>query len=572
MVWSENKIFFGKEVTVIKTRKMDGVSIIPLGGLGEIGKNMTAIRCDDEILIIDAGLLFPDEELLGIDIVIQDISYLLEHRDMVKGVVITHGHEDHIGALPYLLREINVPVYSMKLTIGLIETKLKEATFVSNPRLHVVKPRQEFKVGSFRVELIRTCHSIPDSVAVAVHTPYGIILHSGDFKFDQTPVDGHGMDYQRIAELGNKGVLALLSDSTNVERPGYSASEKSVGENFDNIFRTAKERIIIATFASNVHRIQQVINAACHYGRKVAIAGRSMVNIANVAQEMGYLDVPAGTIIELDELNRYPRNEVVLLTTGSQGEPMSALTRMAMSDHRQVKIEEGDTVILSASPIPGNEKLVARVIDMLYRQGARVISGSASGVHTSGHACREELKMMLNLVKPKYFIPAHGEYRMFVKHKQLAVEVGIPEENVFIAENGSVIEVNEFQGAITGKVQAGRVLIDGLGVGDVGNIVLRDRKQLSQDGILIVVVTLDRETHSIAAGPDIVSRGFVYVREADELMAGAREKVTQSLEKSLERNIVDWSSLKTGLRDTLSRYLYEKTRRRPMILPIIQEI
>jgi ribonuclease J len=572
LVWSENKIFFGKEVTVIKTRKMDGVSIIPLGGLGEIGKNMTAIRCDDEILIIDAGLLFPDEELLGIDIVIQDISYLLEHRDMVKGVVITHGHEDHIGALPYLLREINVPVYSMKLTIGLIETKLKEATFVSNPRLHVVKPRQEFKVGSFRVELIRTCHSIPDSVAVAVHTPYGIILHSGDFKFDQTPVDGHGMDYQRIAELGNKGVLALLSDSTNVERPGYSASEKSVGENFDNIFRTAKERIIIATFASNVHRIQQVINAACHYGRKVAIAGRSMVNIANVAQEMGYLDVPAGTIIELDELNRYPRNEVVLLTTGSQGEPMSALTRMAMSDHRQVKIEEGDTVILSASPIPGNEKLVARVIDMLYRQGARVISGSASGVHTSDHACREELKMMLNLVKPKYFIPAHGEYRMLVKHKQLAVEVGIPEENVFIAENGSVIEVNEFQGAITGKVQAGRVLIDGLGVGDVGNIVLRDRKQLSQDGILIVVVTLDRETHSIAAGPDIVSRGFVYVREADELMAGAREKVTQSLEKSLERNIVDWSSLKTGLRDTLSRYLYEKTRRRPMILPIIQEI
>lgn len=533
---------------------------------------MTAIKCDDEILIIDAGLLFPDEELLGIDIVIQDISYLLENRDMVKGVVITHGHEDHIGALPYLLREINVPVYSMKLTIGLIETKLKETTFVTNPRLHVVKPRQEFKIGSFRVEMIRTCHSIPDSVAVAVHTPYGIILHSGDFKFDQTPVDGHGIDYQRIAELGNKGVLAFLSDSTNVERPGYSTSEKSVGESFDHIFRTAEERIIIATFASNVHRIQQVINAACHYGRKVAIAGRSMVNIANVAQEMGYLDIPVGTLIELDELNRYPRNEVVLLTTGSQGEPMSALTRMAMSDHRQVKIEEGDTVILSASPIPGNEKLVARVIDMLYRLGARVIAGSANGVHTSGHACREELKMMLNLVKPKYFIPAHGEYRMLVKHKQLAMEVGIPEENIFIAENGSVIEINENHGAITGKVQAGRVLIDGLGVGDVGNIVLRDRKQLSQDGILIVVVTLDRENRTIAAGPDIVSRGFVYVREADELMAGAREKVEQTLEKSLERNIVDWSSLKTGLRDSLSKYLYEKTRRRPMILPIIQEI
>ena len=565
-------MFYSKEATVIKSKIYDGVSIIPLGGLGEIGKNMTAIKCDNEILIIDAGLLFPDEELLGIDIVIQDISYLLEHRDMVKGVVITHGHEDHIGALPYLLREINVPVYSMKLTIGLIETKLKEATFAANPRLHVVKPRQEFKVGSFRVELIRTCHSIPDSVAVAVHTPYGIILHSGDFKFDQTPVDGHSIDYQRIAELGNKGVLAFLSDSTNVERPGYSTSEKSVGESFDHIFRTASERIIIATFASNVHRIQQVINAACNYGRKVAIAGRSMVNIANVAQEMGYLDVPSGTIIELDELSQYPRNEVVLLTTGSQGEPMSALTRMAMSDHRQVKIEAGDTVILSASPIPGNEKLVSRVIDMLYRLGARVIAGSNNGVHTSGHACREELKMMLNLVKPKYFIPAHGEYRMLVKHKQLAMEVGIPEENILIAENGSVIEVNEYQGAITGKVPAGRVLIDGLGVGDVGNIVLRDRKQLSQDGILIVVVTLDRENHTIAAGPDIVSRGFVYVREADELMTGAKEKVAQTLEKYLERNIVDWSSLKTGLRDSLSKYLYEKTRRRPMILPIIQEI
>ena len=565
-------MFYSKEATVIKSKIYDGVSIIPLGGLGEIGKNMTAIKCDNEILIIDAGLLFPDEELLGIDFVIHDISYLLEHRDMVKGVVITHGHEDHIGALPYLLREINVPVYSMKLTIGLIETKLKEATFAANPRLHVVKPRQEFKVGSFRVELIRTCHSIPDSVAVAVHTPYGIILHSGDFKFDQTPVDGHSIDYQRIAELGNKGVLAFLSDSTNVERPGYSTSEKSVGESFDHIFRTASERIIIATFASNVHRIQQVINAACNYGRKVAIAGRSMVNIANVAQEMGYLDVPSGTIIELDELSQYPRNEVLLLTTGSQGEPMSALTRMAMSDHRQVKIEAGDTVILSASPIPGNEKLVSRVIDMLYRLGARVIAGSNNGVHTSGHACREELKMMLNLVKPKYFIPAHGEYRMLVKHKQLAMEVGIPEENIFIAENGSVIEVNEYQGAITGKVPAGRVLIDGLGVGDVGNIVLRDRKQLSQDGILIVVVTLDRENHTIAAGPDIVSRGFVYVREADELMPGAKEKVAQTLEKYLERNIVDWSSLKTGLRDSLSKYLYEKTRRRPMILPIIQEI
>ena len=533
---------------------------------------MTAIKCDDEILIIDAGLMFPEEELLGIDIVIQDISYLIENRDMVKGVVITHGHEDHIGGLPYLLREINVPVYSMRLTIGLIEAKLKETTFVSAPRLHVVKPRQEFKIGSFRIELIQTCHSIPDSVAVAVHTRYGIIFHSGDFKFDQTPIDGKSIDYQRIAELGNQGVLAFMSDSTNVERPGYSTSEKSVGENFDNIFRSAKERIVVATFASNVHRIQQVINSAYDYGRKVAIAGRSMVNIVNVSQELGYLDVPRSTLIELDDLDKYPRNEIVLLTTGSQGEPMSALTRMAMSDHRRVKIEEGDTVILSASPIPGNEKLISRVIDMLYKLGARVIAGSNNGVHVSGHACREELKMMINLVKPKYFIPVHGEYRMLVKHKQLAVEVGMPEENIFIAENGSVININEKSASITGKVTAGRVLIDGLGVGDVGNIVLRDRKQLSQDGILIVVVTLDRENKTIAAGPDIVSRGFVYVREADELMNGAKERVAQILDKYLERNIVDWSSLKTGLRDGLGKYLYEQTRRRPMILPIIQEI
>ncbi len=533
---------------------------------------MTAIKCNNEILIIDAGLEFPEEELLGIDIVIPDITYLIENRSMVKGVVITHGHEDHIGGLPYLLRELDIPVYSMRLTIGLIESKLKETTFVNAPRLHVVKPRQEFKVGSFRVELVRTCHSIPDSVAVAVHTPYGIIFHSGDFKFDQTPVDGHPIDYQRIAEFGSQGVLAFLSDSTNVERPGYSTSEKSVGENFDTLFRAAEGRIVVATFASNVHRIQQVINAACQYGRKVAIAGRSMVNIAEVSQELGYLNVPDGTLIELDELDQYPRNEIVLLTTGSQGEPMSALTRMAMSDHRQVQIEAGDTVILSASPIPGNEKLVSRVIDMLYRQGARVIAGAGNGVHSSGHACREELKMMLNLVKPKYFIPVHGEYRMLVKHKQLAMEVGMPEENIFIAENGNVIELSEQKGAISGKVTSGRVLIDGLGVGDVGNIVLRDRKQLSQDGILIVVVTLDREKRLIVAGPDIVSRGFVYVREADELMAGARERVMQTLEKYLERNIVDWSSLKTGLRDSLSHYLYEKTRRRPMILPIIQEI
>jgi len=561
-----------KEVVIINKQKKDFVSIIPLGGLGEIGKNMTAIRCDDEILIIDAGLMFPEEELLGIDIVIPDISYLLENRDMVKGIVITHGHEDHVGALSYVLRELDVPVYSTKLTIGLLEIKLKEANLSSPPRLHVVKPRQEFKVGSFRIELLKTCHSIPDSVAVAVHTPYGVILHTGDFKFDQTPIDGQSTDYQRIAELGNQGVLALLSDSTNVEKSGFSSSEKVIGETFDHVFRVAKERIVIATFASNVHRIQQIVDAAFNYGRKIAIAGRSMVNIVTVAQELGYLNVPDNMLIELDELDLYPRNEVVLVTTGSQGEPMSALTRMAMSDHRRVKIEAGDTVIISATPIPGNEKLVVRVIDMLYRLGAEVVTASNTTVHVSGHACKEELKLMLNLVKPKYFIPAHGEYRMLVKHARLAQEVGIPAENVFVAENGNVIKLNQEEGKIDGKVTAGRVLIDGLGIGDVGNIVLRDRKQLSQDGILVAVVTLDRENKMIVAGPDIVSRGFVYVRESDELMNGAKEIIKQSLEKSFEKNITDWSSLKSTIRDTLSKYLYEKTKRRPMILPIIQEV
>lgn len=546
--------------------------MIPLGGLGEVGKNMMAIKCNDEILVIDSGLMFPEEELLGIDIVIPDISYLLENKDMVKGVVLTHGHEDHIGALPYVLRDLNVPVYGTKLTMGLLETKLKEATHVHNPRLHVVKPREMFKVGSFSIELLRTCHSIPDSVAVAVHTKYGVILHSGDFKFDQTPVDGQITDFQRIAELGNQGVLVLLSDSTNVEKPGYSVSEKIVGKNLDDLFRSAKERVIIATFASNVHRIQQVVTSAYNHGRKIAIAGRSMVNVVGVAQDLGYLTIPEGILVELDEINNYPRSQIILLTTGSQGEPMSALTRIAMSDHRRVQIEPGDTVILSANPIPGNEKLVAKVVDMLFKLGAEVVHESGAGVHVSGHACKEELKLLINLVRPKYFMPVHGEYRMLLKHAQLAKQVGIPEENVFVAENGNVLEFNNERGGIAGKVPSGRVLIDGLGVGDVGNIVLRDRKQLSQDGILIVVVTLNRELKQVVAGPDMVSRGFVYVREADQLMGEAKERVKVCLDKCLEKNIVEWASLKASLRDVLGKYLYEKTRRRPMILPIIMEV
>ena len=564
---------YKKEVYVISNKKKnDCVNVIPLGGLGEVGKNMLAIKCQDEIIIIDSGLMFPEEELLGIDIVIPDISYLIENKDMVKGIVLTHGHEDHIGALPYVLRDLNVPVYGTKLTIGLLETKLKETVFVNHPRLHVMKPREFFKVGSFTIEMIRTSHSIPDSVAIAVHTKFGVILHSGDFKFDQTPVDGQITDFQRIAELGNQGVLLLMSDSTNVERAGYSTSEKVVGKNLDDLFRAAKERIIIATFASNVHRIQQVITSAYNYGRKVAIAGRSMVNVIGVAQDLGYLIIPEGTLVELDEINNYPRNQIVLLTTGSQGEPMSALTRMAMSDHRRVQIEQGDTVILSANPIPGNEKLVAKVVDMLFKLGAEVVHESSAGVHVSGHAYKEELKLLINLVKPKYFMPVHGEYRMLLKHAQLAQQVGMSDENIFVAENGNVLEFDHDKGCISGKVNSGRVLIDGLGIGDVGNIVLRDRKQLSQDGILIIVVTLNRELKQVVAGPDIVSRGFVYVREADELMGEAKERVKVCLDKCLEKNIVEWSSLKASLRDALGKYLYEKTRRRPMILPIIMEV
>ena len=545
--------------------------MIPLGGLGEIGKNMTVVKFDDEILVIDAGLMFPEEELLGIDVVIPDISYLLENRQLVRGIVLTHGHEDHIGALPYVLRELNVPVYGTALTIGLLEAKLKEAG-IKDAKLHVQKQGTQFRVGKFRVELLRTCHSIPDACAIAIHTPYGVIFHTGDFKFDQTPVDGKLTDFQRIAELGYKGVLLMMSDSTNAERPGYSLSEKMVGKRFDDIFRGIEGRIIVATFASNVHRVQQVIDAAYNYKRKVAVAGRSLVNTVSVAQELGYLNVPKNLLIELEDINKYPANKVVIITTGSQGEPMSGLSRMAMSDHRKVQIIEGDTIIHSANPIPGNEKLINRVSDLLFKQGADVIQGSEAKVHVSGHAYREDLKLMLNLVQPKYFMPVHGEYSKLLKHALLAEEVGMSPENVFVSENGNVLEVNEDKAAITGKVTSGRVLIDGLGVGDVGNIVLRDRKQLSQDGIVIVVVTIDKENKQVVAGPDLVSRGFVYVREADELMDEAKERVNQCLAKCMEKNITEWAGLKSGIRETLSKYLYEKTRRRPMILPIIMEV
>ena len=548
------------------------LSLIPLGGLGEVGKNMMAVRFDKEIMVIDAGLSFPEDELLGIDIVIPDITFLIENKDMIKGIVLTHGHEDHIGALPYVLKEINVPVYGTRLTLGLVQEKLKEND-IGNVKLMPIQPKDKIKLGKhFNVEFFKVSHSIPDAVGLAIHTPVGTILHAADFKFDQTPVDGEVTDFATIAEYGKKGVLVLLSDSTNVERPGYTLSERAVGESFDEIFRNAKGRIIVATFASNVHRIQQVINAADKYNRKVAIVGRSMVNVATIAQETGYLTIPENVLLSIDEIFSYPSERITILTTGSQGEPMSALTRMAMSDHRRVKIVTGDTVIISAHPIPGNEKLVAKTINQLFYLGAEVIHESVSGIHVSGHASQEELKLMLNLVKPKFFVPVHGEYRHLVKHAKLAVQIGIPDENIFVAENGQVLEFSAKKGAINGRVTSGRILIDGLGVGDVGNIVLRDRKQLSQDGIFIIVVTIDKVANLVVAGPDVISRGFVYVRESEELMEESREKVKIVLDNCFEKGITDWSSIKSQIRDTLGKYLYEKTKRRPMLIPIIMEV
>jgi ribonuclease J len=547
------------------------VQIIPLGGLGEIGKNMTVIRYGDEIIVIDSGLMFPGDDMLGIDLVIPDISYLLDNRDLVRAIILTHGHEDHIGALPYVLKQLNVPVYGTKLTLGILEGRLRENN-VDSSNLISVRPRDQIQIGPFKVGFIRVSHSIADSVALSIKTPVGTIVHTGDFKFDQTPVDGKVTDFYRFSDLGDKGVLVLMADSTNAEHPGFTMSEKSVGQTFDDTFRSARERIIIATFSSNIHRVQQAVDTACRYKRKVAVLGRSMINVVNIAMELGYLTIPEGVLIDIDEIHNYPSSSIVIVTTGSQGEPMSALTRMAMSDHKKVDITPGDTIIISATPIPGNEKLVSRTIDFLLRQGAEVVYERASGVHVSGHASQEELKLMHNLIRPKFFVPVHGEYRHLIKHSKLAQELGMPKENIFIAENGQVLEFTHDRGSIAGKVAAGAILVDGLGVGDVGNIVLRDRRQLSQDGILIVVITLDKQRGCVVAGPDIVSRGFVYVRESEHLMEEARDKVKQALERCELNNVTEWAAIKSGVRDTLGKYLYEKTRRRPMILPIIMEV
>lgn len=548
------------------------LKVIPLGGMQEIGKNITVFEYCDDIIVIDCGSAFPEDEMLGIDLVIPDTTYLTKNKDKIRGIILTHGHEDHIGALPYVLKELNVPVYGTRLTLGLLENKLDEHGMLSSTELKVVEPGQSIKLGVFNVEFIRSTHSIADVVALSISTPVGLIVHTSDFKIDYTPIESEPINLARFAELGNKGVLLLMCDSTNVEREGYTMSERTVGETFEEIFMNAKGRIIVATFASNVHRIQQIINASVKFNRKVFVSGRSMVNVVDVAMNLGYLTVPDGVLVDLDQIDRFASEKIVLITTGTQGEPMSALSRMASSDHRKVEIVPGDLVIISASPIPGNEKFVFRVINELFKKGAEVIYQALADIHVSGHACMEELKLIHNLVKPKYFMPIHGEYRHLKQHANLAHKLGMPMENIFIMDIGNVLELNNNSAKTNGSVTSGSVLVDGLGVGDVGNIVLRDRRHLAQDGLIVVVVTTEKETGTVIAGPDIISRGFVYVRESEDLMEQARQVIVNALQICEGKRKNDWSVKKSTIKDELRVFLYEKTKRRPMILPIIMEI
>ena len=553
-------------------RRTAVVKFTALGGLGEIGKNLYVIECSNDLFIIDCGLAFPDEDMLGVDIVIPDFSYLEKNRERFRGVFLTHGHEDHIGALPYLLKKINVPVYGTKLTLGLCEGKLREHGILSQCSLNVISPRQTVKMGCMTVEFIRVNHSIPDACALAIHTPAGIIVHTGDFKVDYTPIEGGTIDLARFGELGNKGVLALFSDSTNAERPGYTMSERKVGDSFRNIFASAEgRRIIVATFSSNIHRIQQIIDNAVISDRKVAVSGRSMVNVIQKAIELGYIHIPSGILIDIERVNKFPPENTVVITTGSQGEPLSALSRMSAGDHRQVTITPNDLIIISATPIPGNEKTVGRVINDLMKSGAEVVYEAMYEVHVSGHACQDELKMMLSLTKPNFFIPVHGEYKHMKKHAQLAVRMGIPEKNIFILNLGQQLETDSVDMKAVTQVTAGKVLVDGLGVGDVGAVVLRDRKKLAQDGLIIIVATLERETKRILSGPDIVSRGFVYVRESEELMDAAKMLMTDTINK-FAGNGNTINTIKNNMRDEMSDFLFYKTKRSPMVLPVIMEI
>ncbi len=549
------------------------VKIYPLGGLGEVGKNITLYECGDDMLLVDCGLVFPDSDMFGVDLVIPDFSFVLQNRSRIRGLIITHGHEDHIGSLPYLLREFNVPVYSARLTLGLIRNKLEEHGLASSAQLNEIMPGRKFKLGCFTIEPIHVNHSIPDALAFAIDCPAGVILHTGDFKIDYTPISGGPTDLAAIAAYGKKGVLALLSDSTNAERPGFTATEHKVGESFASLFRRAeKKRIVIATFASNVYRIQQIIDLAVAAGRKVAVSGRSMVNNTAMAHELGYLHAPEGAVIDIEEINKYPPEKIVLITTGSQGEPLSALSRMASASHRNVRIGEGDFIIISANPIPGNEKMVTKVVNGLLKLGAEVIYESMYDVHVSGHACQEEQKLMLTLANPQFFLPVHGEYKQLKKHAMTALAVGVPSENIYIGENGDCI-IQSADGIRLGEpVTAGAVMVDGLGVGDVGSAVLRDRRHLSEDGLVIVVVTVDGASGTVLSGPELVSRGFVYVRESEELLDGARAAVRETLAGLDRRDMRDHGMVKTRLRETVSSYLYRKTKRSPMILPIIMQV
>ncbi len=559
-----------KESSIFKSSKL---KIIPLGGLHEVGKNITVFEYEDEIIIVDCGLSFPEDDMLGIDLVIPDISYLEKNKEKIKGMIITHGHEDHIGSVPYFLKQINIPIYAPRLAAGLIRNKLEEHKLLRSTTIIEVMQGQTMKLGKyFSIEIIRSTHSIPDSVMLAITTPVGTILHTGDFKVDYTPIDGKIMNLGRIAELGNQGILALMSDSTNAERKGFTMSESSVGDVFDKLFIHCTKRIVVATFASNVHRVQQIVNLAVKYGRKIAVCGRSMINMIETARELGYIDCPEDLFIDIDMIGTYNDEQLVIITTGSQGEPMSALTRMAAGDHRKVTITANDLVIISANPIPGNEKFVSKVVDDLMQIGAEVVYSALADVHVSGHACQEEQKLIIALAKPKYFIPVHGEYRQLMAHAETAKQMGIDGRNIVLMSNGRVLEINEEEAKLTTSVQSGRVLVDGLGVGDVGNIVLRDRQHLSQDGLIIVVLTMDSNTGEVVAGPDVISRGFVYVRESENLMDDVKSVVRHEIKKCEEREIRDWATIKSTVRENLKDYIFMKTKRNPMIIPIIMEV
>ncbi len=552
--------------------KKSNLKIIPLGGLEEIGNNMTIFEYEDEIIVVDCGLEFPTDDMLGVDLVIPDATYLEKNKDKVKAFIITHGHEDHIGALPYILRQVNVPVYATKLTVGLIRNKLEEHKLLSSVKLYEVEAGQTIKFRKMQVEFIRSCHSIPDSVMIAIHTPVGTVLHTGDFKIDYTPINSEVTDFNRIAQLGKEGILCLLSDSTNSERKGYTMSERTVGKELDKLFVNCTKRIVVATFASNVHRVQQIVNAAVANGRKIAVCGRSMINMIETARELGYIDAPADEFIDIDLIKNYTDEQLVIITTGSQGETMSALTRMAAGEHKKITITPNDLIIISANPIPGNEKSVSKVIDDLMQIGAEVVYSALADIHVSGHACQEEQKLILALAKPKYFMPVHGEYRQLMAHAETGKLMGIPAENIFMNTNGRILELNETEAKITGSVPCGKVLVDGYGVGDVGNVVLRDRQHLSQDGLIVIVMTMDSSTGEIVAGPDVISRGFVYVKESENLMDEVKKFIRIEVQMLENKGVRDWATIKSTLKDHIRDYIFQKTKRNPMILPIIMSL